>query len=768
VPLSVTDSRSRIYKHKFERTPRIALVTDTPDHSAIPAEIRAIASHPERLVFGLACAPDSTTDADAALFWRSSERLVAGTPAAILKFLHAPYRRCFVVVNTPCVEETPFVTLQPRISTNSTSIDYWNFQIRIESPLPRVADLNTNLSEPAETWAKLAHSIDSEQARPGAGVGPLLNLWGSRDKLPQIFATLILRNLVAMMLWHQQTGDAKKFLEAGAKLYPAYAELHYLLGLFAMREQRFAEALPFLERAKSCSIVSPGSGGENSYRADWLLGVLAAQVGNDRVAFRHFLTGLNCVPLFEFSLVELLKLRLPRATIESHQYTFTRAARLNPGAVEKIFNYLLLHRVFDAARRITQTIPLDATRRESFETQLATAIAPFRSRGQGTATNSRLASRSKAIAGISFEGPFFEHSSLARINREIAYALESSGRFDISLAPSNPSANPPGLLANGNALVSQIYKRLQRLDLTIRHQWPPDLRRPPTANLAAILPWEYGGVPRVWINQIQNNVDELWVPSSFVRDVFIRNGISPERVTVIPNGYDPRIFNPEGATLRPQGIRDFIFLFVGGAIRRKGIDLLLDAYKSAFEPGEPVTLILLISGSSAAYQHNSWLAKIESAATDPTQPHILPIFESIDDSTLASLYRGADTFVLPYRGEGFGMPLLEAMACGKPVITTGEGPSKDFCDSANSYLVPATTEPVPDQPPPLGPIAGPFTWFKPDFPQLVSTLRHVYENRAEAAAKGRAAARSVRHLTWQNAANLYAVRIRELCDSRPD
>ena len=268
----------------------------------------------------------------------------------------------------------------------------------------------------------------------------------------------------------------------------------------------------------------------------------------------------------------------------------------------------------------------------------------------------------------------------------------------------------------------------------------------------------------MWIDQIRKNVDELWVPSNFVREAFIRNGIDPERAIVGPNGYDPAIFRPEGATLRPQGSRDFIFLFVGGAIRRKGIDLLLDAYKSAFDPGELVTLILLISGSSAAYQHNSWLAEIKAAATDPMHPHILPIFESIDDPTLANLYRGVDAFVLPYRGEGFGMPLLEAMACGKPVITTAEGPSKDFCDSANSYLVPATSEPVPDQPPPLGPIAGAYTWFEPEFGRLVSTLRHVYENRAEAAGKGRAAARSVRHLTWQNAANRYATRIRDLCN----
>jgi glycosyltransferase involved in cell wall biosynthesis len=134
----------------------------------------------------------------------------------------------------------------------------------------------------------------------------------------------------------------------------------------------------------------------------------------------------------------------------------------------------------------------------------------------------------------------------------------------------------------------------------------------------------------------------------------------------------------------------------------------------------------------------------------------------VDDLTLAELYRGANAVVLPYRGEGFGMPLLEAMACAKPVITTREGPSNDFCDESNSYLVPATKVVVPDQPPPLGPMVGDFTWFEPDLAELVRILAHVYENRSEAAAKGRAAAQAVRHLTWESVANQYAARIRQL------
>jgi len=278
-----------------------------------------------------------------------------------------------------------------------------------------------------------------------------------------------------------------------------------------------------------------------------------------------------------------------------------------------------------------------------------------------------------------------------------------------------------------------------------------------------IVPWEYGAVPSVWVEHIQSNVDELWVPSQFVRDTFLRGGVRADRVVVIPNGVDTKIFTPDGPTSRPQGARKFAFLFVGGAIQRKGVDLLLEAYQAAFDSGDDVSLILIISGSAGAYQHNSLLPQIQRAANDPSFPHVQPLIDSFDDTTLASLYRGCDAFVLPYRGEGFGMPLLESMACGKPVITTALGPSTDFCSTKTAYLIAAREEEVGDDPPPLGPLAGKFTWFEPDFADLVRTLRHVYEHRDEAAQRGRVAAQRVRQeFSWARVTTQYVERIRKL------
>ncbi len=87
-----------------------------------------------------------------------------------------------------------------------------------------------------------------------------------------------------------------------------------------------------------------------------------------------------------------------------------------------------------------------------------------------------------------------------------------------------------------------------------------------------------------WVREINQNVDELWVPSEFVRGVFITGGVSPRKLRVIPYGVDDEVFRPEGSRWRPEGSRGFAFLFVGGVIERKGLDLLAEAYEAAFRP----------------------------------------------------------------------------------------------------------------------------------------------------------------------------------------
>jgi glycosyltransferase involved in cell wall biosynthesis len=141
--------------------------------------------------------------------------------------------------------------------------------------------------------------------------------------------------------------------------------------------------------------------------------------------------------------------------------------------------------------------------------------------------------------------------------------------------------------------------------------------------------------------------------------------------------------------------------------------------------------------------------------------------DPLDDKTMASLYRGCDTLVLPYRGEGFGLPLLEAQACGTPVITCKNGPAHEFCSEKFSYFISSSEVPVAEEPPPLGSMAGAFTWFEPDVEELIKAMRYVCAHPHEAAEKGRKAAEAVkRNYTWRAVTRRYHARIKAL--TQPD
>jgi hypothetical protein len=167
----------------------------------------------------------------------------------------------------------------------------------------------------------------AEHATPGAGAELLVRLQETSNQLPKTFAALVLRNLVVLMLRHNEHSKAEQLLASGMQTYPGYAELPCLAGLLAWRDKRTSQALALAEKTKKREAGFLGSGGESSYRADWLLGCIAASVGNERVAFAHFLSGLNSDPVFPPAVDEILKLRLPLSLVEAHQFEFCRVAR---------------------------------------------------------------------------------------------------------------------------------------------------------------------------------------------------------------------------------------------------------------------------------------------------------------------------------------------------------------------------------------------------------------------------------------------------------
>ena len=299
-------------------------------------------------------------------------------------------------------------------------------------------------------------------------------------------------------------------------------------------------------------------------------------------------------------------------------------------------------------------------------------------------------------------------------------------------------------------------------DVEVHQEWPPNLSSPPAGRLAAIVPWEFGAVPTKWYDAIQSAVDELWVPSQFVRTMYLDAGVEPERVHAIPNGVDLGAFHPART---PRGDEQPLrFLFVGGITVRKGLDVLLAAFDEAFRNRDDVELLIKSAVAGGAYRGPG--EDVVDRARSLQLPPVQLLDDDMDTAQLAELYRSADVFVLSYRAEGFAMPALEAMASGLPTILTEGGPTDEFCPSDAGWRIRAGRHPVDNSR--LGNMEtiGEPWMMEPDPEHLVEIFREVADTRRdELRRRGAIARAAAESFSWDEIAARYTERITYLAST---
>jgi glycosyltransferase involved in cell wall biosynthesis len=756
---SVTAKTGRI-KTAGEASPRIMIVTDSARVESVPASVRCAADLISTEDISLFQGKQPAGDANGFISWFEGDELLQGNGEDLRgEFLSGAPLSLLVPVHLNCLAEADFISLQPRLTNGGgAATETVSNSCRIRSSFNPSMLARSSWEKNPKPWARLHAALLCEKV-PGAGIEPLKQVWQS-PKLPPLFASLVLRNLALALLRKEQTEKAEELLTLGLKAYPGYSDLDYLSAVLWLYRQKATKAFAHLERAlQTTESKYVGSGGENSYRSSWLLGTIYEEMGEEQRATTCFMPGVLRRPAFRFSVEAILRQRFSRFRAGQISNPLCELARREPKYLDAVFDFFLRHGLFAPPRRLLRTFPLPAEIREKLQARLALAETRVH----------RIPRTAPERPGVLFEGPFLTVSGHARINRAVGCFLLDSPILDAALEPSEPGCGAARLLPERARIIEGLSRRPARLDLTIRHFWPPDFRPPEAGFLASMLPWEHRAVPSAWVREIDRWVDELWAPSRFVAEAFIESGISRDRVQIIPHGFALEVFNPQVKPWRPPDCRGCVFLFVGGTIRRKGIDLLLRAYADTFSAGDDVTLVLKDTGGSSFYQHNNLLPEIRNLRRKPKAPHILLLTEELDDAKLASLYRGCDALALPYRGEGFGMPLLESMACGRPVVTTAAGPAPEFCASGASYLISAKEVPVADPPPPFGQFSREWTWFEPDLAELGNALREIYENRAEAERRGALAASLVLEThAWPRLMRSYAARIALLTGSSAD
>ena len=363
---------------------------------------------------------------------------------------------------------------------------------------------------------------------------------------------------------------------------------------------------------------------------------------------------------------------------------------------------------------------------------------------------------------VIWEGSQFVYHSLALVNRELCIGLAKHSDVELSLIPYerhqfDASADPDRYQLISDRLHQPLSKPAE---FHIRHQWPPKFEPPSAGHWIIMQPWEYGALPEKWVEPMRSQVDELWVPSNFVREIYIQSGIPADKVQVIPNGVNHQIFHPQARGFRLATDKSFKFLYVGGTIWRKGIDILLKAYSEAFSAKDDVCLVIKDMGDESFYKSQNAAQQIRQIQKKKGAPEICYLTENLSNAMLAGLYRACDCLVHPYRGEGFGLTVAEAMACGLPVIVTRGGACDDFCSDESVFFIDGSRR--------LTRIAGhklisPGWVLEPDKLQLIERLKYVFENPLEANRKGKLATKQIKNsLSWQKSADLIIERLKTM------
>jgi glycosyltransferase involved in cell wall biosynthesis len=332
-----------------------------------------------------------------------------------------------------------------------------------------------------------------------------------------------------------------------------------------------------------------------------------------------------------------------------------------------------------------------------------------------------IAHRPKSLS-VQIQGPIETSYSLAILNREAAFQLASQTEFDVSVFPTEgPGDYPPRLdeLASISGLSELYEKGLSNPypDVVIRQMFPPRVKDTTGSRTLQYFGWEESLVPHEYARDFNEHVHRIMTMSSFVKEALQNSGVTIP-IDVVGVGVRTPTSDSSYVIEELQELKRIRLLHISSAFPRKGVDVLLNAYFDEFNSNDDITLIL----KTFPNQHNTVEEQLSQLVKNhPEPPHVVLINRDLPVNCLGNLYEVASAYVHTARGEGFGLPVAEAMLAAVPVISTATSGLADFVDESTATVIPSfpvnadTHVSVPGS-----------QWFEPDAMALRSALRSLY------------------------------------------
>lgn len=347
--------------------------------------------------------------------------------------------------------------------------------------------------------------------------------------------------------------------------------------------------------------------------------------------------------------------------------------------------------------------------------------------------------------GINWIGPIGDFHGFGIWSEKMALNLKSEGLFVSFLCTTNTNKlNNELIELIGNGRFAKIKNPSIRLGLCLPNeiiQINGSLKIFYT--MTEVSPLSHDTV------QNMNQCNAIFVPSTWLKNMFCDCGVQT-KIFIVPGGVDSQEFSSSilKSSYLPKH-RSFRFLSIGKWENRKGFDILIRAFSEAFKPSDDVELVLHTNTL-----HAPWINCYEEIINYNLPPHP-PIRLStniIDRSEIPKLIISADTIVLASRGEGFGLPVLEAMACGVPVIVPNHTGLTDFCNHENAFIIECENMVKVEDEIFQNNWPKDSRWHNPSIDSLIKNLRSAYENSSLRQIKSQNALITASKFNWNNSA----------------
>jgi glycosyltransferase involved in cell wall biosynthesis len=350
-------------------------------------------------------------------------------------------------------------------------------------------------------------------------------------------------------------------------------------------------------------------------------------------------------------------------------------------------------------------------------------------------------------ARVVWRAAVYDQSGYASAARAFVRGLHERG-LDCKVSPVVWSARVASLGLADRLLLHELSElAAAERAICVQHYFPPQFQRERSYPVAiGRTMFETDRIPQSWVAPC-NDMDELWVPSRQCVQSFSDSGVPREKLVVVPDTFDFTGYTRTGPRLDAIAPGPFTFLTVFDWQIRKGWDVLLRAWASAFAGRDDVRLVMKLQLSNGLTMDDA--RRAIGAAMKPhlprgKSPAPIELVGKLPEGDLPPLYRSADAFVLPTRGEGCGRPFAEAMAVGVPAIGTRWSGQVDFMDDQNSWLIDYDLVPVSEQAALELPTFRGHRWAEPRAEHLRKLLLEARESPELLAAKGRKAEVDIR------------------------